>query len=122
MLYAAYGLLRDSGRVFLEAAPKGTDVDAIGRELAASPNVTEIHDLHIWEVSSGFPALSAHVLVHTNADCHAARRQLERMLAERFALEHTTLQVDHQRGELIDIELPEQQHRRIDAPPHRPGA
>ena len=63
MLYAAYGLLRDSGRVFLEAAPEGVDPDAIGRAMAAEPGVREVHDLHVWEVTSGFPALSAHVLV-----------------------------------------------------------
>jgi cobalt-zinc-cadmium efflux system protein len=122
MLYAAYGLLRDSGRVFLEAAPTGIDVDAIGRALVGHENVVEVHDLHVWEVSSGFPALSAHVLVRADADCHAARRQLERMLADRFALEHTTLQVDHQGGELLAIELPEQHQHRIDAPPHGAGA
>jgi cobalt-zinc-cadmium efflux system protein len=122
MLYAAYGLLRDSRRVFLEAAPKGTDVDAIGRALVGHENVVEVHDLHVWEVSSGFPALSAHVLVRADADCHAARRQLERMLADRFALEHTTLQVDHHGGEPLAIVLPEQHQHRIDAPPHGAGA
>jgi cobalt-zinc-cadmium efflux system protein len=95
MLYAAVGLLRDSGRVFLEAAPEGTDVDAIGRALAAHPHVENLHDLHVWEISSGFPSLSAHVLVHPGDDCHAIRRELEQMLGERFHIEHTTLQVDH---------------------------
>jgi cobalt-zinc-cadmium efflux system protein len=63
MLRAAYGLLRDSGRVFLEAAPKGLDPDSIGQVLVHAPGVREVHDLHVWEVTSGFPALSAHVLV-----------------------------------------------------------
>ena len=57
MLRAAYGLLRDSGRIFLEAAPAGIDPDEIGRTLAAQPDVIEVHDLHVWEISSGFPAL-----------------------------------------------------------------
>jgi cobalt-zinc-cadmium efflux system protein len=73
--------------------------------------VREVHDLHVWEVTSGFPALSAHVLVGTDSDCHATRRQLEAVLHDRYELEHTTLQVDHEGGELLDIELPEQ-HRR----------
>ena len=55
MLRAAYGLLRDSGRVFLEAAPTGLDPDEIGRTLVAQPDVREVHDLHVWEISSGFP-------------------------------------------------------------------
>jgi cobalt-zinc-cadmium efflux system protein len=96
MLHAAYALLRASGRVFLEAAPAGVDPEAIGRALAAAPGVVEVHDLHVWEVTSGFPALSAHVVVSAEADCHATRRDLERMLAERFDLDHTTLQVEHQ--------------------------
>jgi cobalt-zinc-cadmium efflux system protein len=104
MLRAALGLLRESGRVFLEAAPRGLDPDAIGRAMIDRPEVVEVHDLHVWEVSSGFPALSAHVLVGRDSDCHAARRDLEAMLHERFELEHTTLQVDHQGGDLLAIE------------------
>ena len=105
MLWAAYGLLRDSGRVLLEAAPEGMSVTEIGEAIASFPHVESVHDLHVWEVSSGFPALSAHVLVPADDDCHGVRRGLERMLAERFEIEHTTLQVDHSRTErLIAIE------------------
>jgi cobalt-zinc-cadmium efflux system protein len=104
---SAYRLLRDSGRVFLEAAPRGLDPQEIGRALAGWRNVVEVHDLHVWEVSSGFPALSAHVLVGADADCHAVRRELEGLLRDRFAVEHTTLQVDHEGGGgLIELELP----------------
>jgi cobalt-zinc-cadmium efflux system protein len=109
MLYAAYGLLKSSGRVFLEAAPEGVDVDAIGRTLARQSGVTEVHDLHVWEVTSGFPALSAHVLVGADINCHAIRRDLERELHDGFHIEHTTLQVDHEGGELLSIEPWEQQ-------------
>jgi cobalt-zinc-cadmium efflux system protein len=107
MLRSAYGLLRDSGRVFLEAAPEGLDPQEIGHALAGEPGVVEVHDLHVWEVSSGFPALSAHVLVRRDIDCHAVRRKLELLLGERFHLEHTTLQVDHEDGEqLLKLEFP----------------
>jgi cobalt-zinc-cadmium efflux system protein len=95
MLYAAFGLLRASGRVLLEIAPSHLDVGEVGRAMAQHPRVTEVHDLHVWEIGSGFPALSAHVLVEPDADCHALRRELEAMLVERFELGHTTLQVDH---------------------------
>ena len=105
MLRAAYYLLRESGRVFLEAAPRGLDPEAIGRRMAAQPGVTEVHDLHIWEVTSGFPAMSAHVLVGRDRDCHDARRELEAVLHDEFGIEHTTLQVDHEGGELLEIEL-----------------
>ena len=97
MLRAAYGLLKASGRVLLEIAPEGMSADEIGRALVAQPNVSSIHDLHVWEIGTGFPALSAHVLVPPGEDCHAIRRELETMLAERFGIEHTTLQVDHAR-------------------------
>jgi cobalt-zinc-cadmium efflux system protein len=95
MLRSSYGLLRDSGRVLLEAAPSGMSVEAIGAAIAAHPHVESVHDLHVWEVGSGFPALSAHVLVHAGDDCHAIRRQLEQLLDERFGVDHTTLQVEH---------------------------
>src|SRR3954464_6216649 len=104
MLRAAWGLLRDSGRIFLEAAPKGVDVRSVGQAMIAVPGVIEVHDLHVWEVTSGFPAMSAHVLVGTDDDCHHARLQLERLLHDHFGIEHTTLQVDHEGGDLLEIE------------------
>jgi cobalt-zinc-cadmium efflux system protein len=97
MLRASYVLLRDSGRVLLEAAPEGMDTEEIGRALAAHHNVTNVHDLHVWQIGTGFPALSAHVLVAEGDDCHAVRRELETMLADQLGIEHTTLQVEHEK-------------------------
>ncbi len=104
MTRSGVALVRASGRIFLEAAPEGLDPEQIGRALVAQPDVVEVHDLHVWEISSGFPALSAHVLVGADRDCHGARRSMEAMLHERFALDHTTLQVDHAGGDLLEIE------------------
>jgi len=95
MIWSSVQLLRESTAIFLERAPEDADPEAIGQALVAEADVVEVHDLHIWTVTSGFPALSAHVLVAPDADCHAARRRLERTLADRFGLSHTTLQVDH---------------------------
>jgi len=107
MLRTAWSLLRDSGRVLLEGAPSGMDPAAIGRALARHPGVVEVHDLHVWEVTSDFPALAAHVLVAPGDDCHRIRHELEDVLGERFAIRHTTLQVEHERAEqLLDIERP----------------
>jgi cobalt-zinc-cadmium efflux system protein len=104
MVRSGFSLLRKSTRVLLEGAPHGIDPDAVGRALAAHPGVSEVHDLHVWEVTSGFTALSAHVLVPANTDCHARRAELEQLLARRFGLEHTTLQVEHEaEGGLLDI-------------------
>jgi len=108
MARSGVSLVRESGRVFLEAAPRGLDPQEIGRALVAQEGVVEVHDLHVWEVTSGFPALSAHVLVGADSDCHAARRRIEAMLQERFALDHTTLQVDHmgsEQSEIVQLEL-----------------
>ena len=81
--------------VLLEAAPKGLSVENLGKAMAAYPGVVEVHDLHVWTITSDFPALSAHVLVRPGQDCHAARRGIEQMLRERYSINHSTLQVDH---------------------------
>ena len=109
-LRAGVQLLRASGRVLLEMAPARVSVEAVGRELANFPEVTEVHDLHVWEIGSGFPALSAHILVAPDADCHAIRRELERILRDRFSIDHTTLQVDHTQAELLQIGHAEPAH------------
>ena len=106
MIRSGAMLVKSSGRIFLEAAPAGLDPDAIGEALVQQGDVIEVHDLHVWEITSGFPALSAHVLVARERNCHTARRDMEAMLHERFGLDHTTLQVDHVGGELLDIDLP----------------
>jgi cobalt-zinc-cadmium efflux system protein len=104
MLWTGARLIKASARIFLEAAPAGVDPDAIGRALVAVRGVREVHDLHVWEVTSGFPALSAHVLVTAASDCHAARRELEHIAHDEFGIDHTTFQVDHEGGELLTIE------------------
>jgi cobalt-zinc-cadmium efflux system protein len=104
MLRAAYGLLKASGRVLLEMAPERMDAQEIGRALAEQPSVRHVHDLHVWEIGTDLPALSAHVLVARGVDCHGVRLELERMLHERFDIEHTTLQVDHVReSSLVEL-------------------
>jgi cobalt-zinc-cadmium efflux system protein len=95
MLYASVGLLRESGRIFLEGAPTSAPPEEVGEALAGYPGVVEAHDLHVWTVTSGFPSLSAHVLVEPGADCHRIRLELERLLRERFGIDHSTLQVEH---------------------------
>ena len=104
MLRSAYGLLRDSGRIFLEASPKGIDPDRIGRLMAAQDGVVEVHDLHVWEVTSEFPALSAHVTVKPDADCHRARLELAELIEREFGIHHTTLQVEHEPKRLVQID------------------
>jgi len=105
MLRSSWSLLRESGRVFLEASPVGIDPGAVARALAEDADVVEVHDLHVWTVTSGFPALAAHVLVSPDTDCHGARRRLQRLLDDRFGLHHSTLQVDHVARREQDVRL-----------------
>ncbi len=106
VLVSSWSILRDSTAILLEAAPSGIDTRAVGERLARAPGVVEVHDLHIWTITSGFPALSAHVLVGRGEDCHARRLELARLLHDEFGIEHTTLQVDHvgERGALVELE------------------
>ena len=98
MVYAGSGLIRESGRIFLEAAPAGLSPASVGAAMAERPHVAEVHDLHIWEITSGLPAASAHVLVAPGEDCHAVRADLEAFLSQEYGITHATLQVDHADG------------------------
>ncbi|MFK0288985.1 cation diffusion facilitator family transporter [Streptomyces sp. NPDC090442] len=104
MLKAGTGLVRESGRIFMEAAPAGIDPDALGDHLVAAEQVVEVHDLHIWQITSGQPALSAHILVAPGGDCHKVRRSLQELLRTEYGITHATLQVDHL-GEQDEDEL-----------------
>lgn len=103
VLASSWGVLRESVGILLESTPPGIDAEEVGRAMVSLPGVREVHDLHIWTITSGFPALSAHVLVDQGADCHGLRVQLERLLHDRYELDHTTLQVEHATGGLLEI-------------------
>lgn len=103
MLRSGYVLQRKAIRVLLEGAPEDTVPAEIGWAMAHESDVTEVHDLHVWELAPGHPVLTAHVLVAPRADCHLIRRRLELMLGERFHITHTTLQVDHAHDRLLTI-------------------
>ena len=104
VLASTWTILRDSTAILLESTPRGIDAAELGQRLASAPGVVEVHDLHVWTITSGFPALSAHVLVRPGEDCHGRRRDLERLLHDEFGIEHTTLQVDHAGdGSLVEM-------------------
>ncbi|MER6308377.1 cation diffusion facilitator family transporter [Streptomyces sp. NPDC001739] len=138
MLRAGTGLVRESGRIFMEAAPAGLDPDALGDRLVSQDEVVEVHDLHIWQITSGQPALSAHILVAPGGDCHKVRRGLQELLSGEYRITHATLQVDHvgeqaEAGEVLTLgprpgagasaEPPTAPDHCADAhgPVHRPG-
>ncbi|HEX3289869.1 MAG TPA: cation diffusion facilitator family transporter [Gaiella sp.] len=101
---SAWGVLRDSTAILMEETPSGIDADVVAGAITEVPGVTSVHDLHVWTITSGFDALSAHVLVGRGEDCHGLRREIERVLAARFEITHTTLQVDHDAADAL-IEL-----------------
>ena len=90
ILHAAWGLLRETGRILLEAAPEGYASGEITTAITRQPAVASVHDVHVWLITTGFPALSALVLVRPPAGCHRVRRELEQLLCERFTLDHTS--------------------------------
>jgi cobalt-zinc-cadmium efflux system protein len=105
ILASSWSVLHDSVHILLEGAPRGMDTRSLGERMTAVPGVVEVHDLHVWTITSGFPALAAHVLVERGDDCHARRRELEEMLLREYGIEHTTLQVDHVAGpSLVSIQ------------------
>ena len=105
MLRSSYGLITASVRVMMEAAPAGIDPEEIGRVLASQPGVAQVHDLHVWEVTSGFSAVSAHVIVEPGHDCHQVRRCLSELLRDRFDLPHSTLQLEHARAPQAPLQI-----------------
>jgi cobalt-zinc-cadmium efflux system protein len=113
IFWSSWLLLRESTRILLEVSPGGAEPREVAEAMLGVPEVAEVHDLHIWTVGSGFPSLSAHVLVAPGADCHGIRLQLAELVADRFALEHSTLQVEHARPQAGRGRLP-----LVSQPPH----
>lgn len=101
---SSWGVLSESVSILLEATPKGIDAEQVRAKIESVAGVSNVHDLHIWTITSGFPALAAHVLVERGEDCHAKRRELERLLENAYEIDHTTLQVDHVNRELLHID------------------
>lgn len=121
MIKAGIGLVRAASLIFLEAAPQGIDPAAIGQAMAAHASVVEVHDLHIWEITSGEPALSAHVIVAAEKDCHATRVELAQLLATRHGISHSTLQLDPLGAPSADGNVSADEHcEEPHGPTHRP--
>jgi cobalt-zinc-cadmium efflux system protein len=105
VLFSSWRLLKEPFDVLMEAAPEGIDVDTMGAHLCTVPGVRSVHDLHVWTVTAGFPALAAHVVVARGADRDRIRQQLEMELGETFGIEHTTLQMEEEaEGGLLNVE------------------
>ena len=105
VLFSSWRLIKEPFDVLMEAAPADLDVDAMGATICRVEGVRSVHDLHVWTVTAGFPALSAHVVVARGADRDMILRQLEVELGETFGIEHTTLQIEEEaEGGLLHVE------------------
>lgn len=97
VVWSAWRLLRDTTHVLLEGAPRGLDLTAVESAIASTSGVAAVHHLHVWEVGSDLPALSVHVVLHGEPTLHDAQTQgvgLKAMLAQRFGIEHATLELE----------------------------
>jgi cobalt-zinc-cadmium efflux system protein len=103
VLVSSWGLIRESLRILMEVAPGDCDPGEIGQAMADHPGVKEVHDLHIWTITSGFPALSAHVIAEPGADHDRILHELEALVRQRFQIEHTTFQIDRDHSELVQL-------------------
>jgi cobalt-zinc-cadmium efflux system protein len=97
VLASSWSVIRESTHVLLEGTPRGIDARDLHKRLSEMPGILDVHDLHVWTITSGFTALSAHVIVQPGDDGHARRRELEEVLEREYGIRHTTLQVDHAR-------------------------
>jgi cobalt-zinc-cadmium efflux system protein len=120
MAWTGVYLVRAAGRVFLEAAPKGLDPQALGDELASVDGVAEVHDLHVWVLGSAAAAMSAHVLVRPDFDCHEVAAELRSRIADGHGIDHVTLQVDHEEQQLHDADSCADPHGVVHISPGQP--
>ncbi|ALN59902.1 cation diffusion facilitator family transporter [Lysobacter enzymogenes] len=104
VLPRTWTLLREAGNVLMEGVPKGIDLDAVRALLASTAGVAGVHDLHVWSLGSSTPALTAHLVVAPGTDGEALRRELTKLLDERYGIEHCTLQIENEacEGEACD--------------------
>ena len=124
IMLGAIGIVRDAVDVLMEAAPEGVDVEQLGRALAAVDGVAEVHDLHVWTVTSGFPAVAAHMTVQADAEPWLVRARSAEMLRNHFGVEHTTLQVEREGDEHRLLQIRQQlrgKGRLASSTPRRPG-
>ncbi len=95
VLYSAWGLIRETLDVLMEGVPKGISVDDVTKALKELPGVLDAHDLHVWSLTSGRNFATAHLVIREDADHQKAIDDANRILAARFAIQHATIQVEH---------------------------
>lgn len=97
VVWAAFGLLRETAHVLMEGAPRGLDVSGVADAMLEVDGIVEVHDLHVWNLASDVPALSAHVMMEGEVTLHEGQRRaavVKSVLFSRFGIEHATLEIE----------------------------
>ncbi len=94
VIYSSWRLLAEAVAVLMESAPHGIDVDEVRTAMAAIPGVLDVHDLHVWSITSGLDSLSAHVVIDDGHSHSELLTALRAMLDERFGIDHLTIQIE----------------------------
>jgi cobalt-zinc-cadmium efflux system protein len=98
---STWGLLRDSLNLAVDAVPRNVDPKAVRRFLSALPNVTDLHDLHIWPLSTTDTALTAHLVMQPLPDSDRFLNNVVRQLAEKFSINHATIQLERYESDVV---------------------
>jgi len=101
ILSSSWAILRDSVTILMEGAPQGLDVNEISRRIKETPGVVDVHDLHVWIITTGFPAIAAHVTCEPAIDTQVCRLAVEEMLGDEFGITHATLQMEEDGSEPV---------------------
>lgn len=94
VIYSSWRLLAEAVAVLMESAPHGIDVDEVRAAMGAAPGVVDVHDLHVWSITSGLDSLSAHVVIEEGHSHSELLTALRAMLDERFGIDHVTIQIE----------------------------
>jgi cobalt-zinc-cadmium efflux system protein len=105
IVWTAWDIFKDSLNILLEGLPKGLNLAEVTTGICCIPGVIDVHDLHIWSLGSEARALSCHVLIEDMppSESHSILCEVNRLLEERFAIHHSTVQFEHTRCSLADV-------------------
>jgi cobalt-zinc-cadmium efflux system protein len=104
IIYSSWRLLAESVSVLMESAPRGIDVDEVRAALLDTPGVMQVHDLHVWTITSGLDSLSAHVVAGEKESHPVLLRNLRNVLHDRFGIDHVTIQIEPK--DFVEREVP----------------
>ncbi len=94
VIYSSWSLVKQAIAILMEATPGHLDIDGVRNAMASIPGVCEVHDLHVWTITSGMESLSAHVVLLPGHEQQTSLENLRRILHDRFGIDHITIQIE----------------------------